>query len=267
MIRNLACALLLGFACLAAQAQQAGRIDLIEGDVSIADAKDRPKSLRVGDILRQGDTVTTGKNGEIHMTLDDGSVVAVRPDARMTIVRFQNKGMESDSSVLAVARGALRTITGWIGRRNPNGVRVRTPTATIGVRGTDHEVFVIPSSSDKGEAGTYDKVNAGGTSIESRRGTVDVAPGQAGFVSASSAPVILSSVPSFFQPTRNEGRLSGLNEAFQQTKGSRGAPQAGKGGTRIQGNTRINASANDVSAVAAGQGNTAGNRVGAIGGD
>ncbi|MDP2809719.1 MAG: FecR domain-containing protein [Rhodocyclaceae bacterium] len=267
MFRKLAFALSFALASLAAQAQQAGRIDLMEGGVSIVDSKDKPKALRIGEAVRQGDTITTGRDGEIHMRLDDGSVLAVRPDARMTIVRFQNKGRDTDSSVLSLARGALRAITGWIGRRNPNSVRIQTPTATIGIRGTDHEALVIPPGSDLGEAGTYDKVNAGGTSIVSERGSVDVGRGQAGFAPTAAAPVILPSVPAFFRPTRNEGRLDGLHDAIQRSPERRGASGPTKGGTRIQGNTRINASASDVSAVASGQGNQAVNRIGTIGGD
>ncbi|WIM06305.1 MAG: FecR domain-containing protein [Candidatus Nitricoxidivorans perseverans] len=264
MVRNLAFALLLGFSCLAAQARQAGRIDLMEGSVSIVDAKDKPRSANVGETVRQGDTITTGRDGEVHMTLDDGSVVAVRPDARMTLVRFQNKGRDTDSSVISLARGALRAITGWIGRRNPNSVRILTPTATIGIRGTDHEALVIPPGSDLGETGTYDKVNAGGTSIRSEHGSVDVDRGQAGFAPMAAAPVILPSVPAFFRPTRNEGRLEGLHDALQRAPAER---RASAGGTQIQGNTRINASAREASAVAVGQGNQASNRVGTIGGD
>ena len=269
MLKTLTTFLTLALLCLPVLAQTVGRVDLVSGDVAVVDAKAKPRSVKVGDDIKRGDTVTTGKDGELHATLDDGSVLAVRPEARMQIVKFQFKEKDSDGSIVALLRGAMRTITGLIGRRNPKGVLLQTPTATIGIRGTDHEALVILPDSDVGEPGTYDKVNAGGTRIQSARGRVDIAPGQAGFASLAAPPVVLASVPSFFKPTANEKRLEGVNDAVQRSFEHRGTTQkpAGKGGTQIQGNTRINANGSNVSATASGSDNQAGNRVGTIGGD
>lgn len=268
MPKSLFAFLTLAALCLPVLAQTAGRVDLIAGEVAVVDAKAKPRTLKVGEEVKQGDTITTGKDGELHVTLEDGGVLALRPEATMQIVKFQYKERDSDSSVVALLRGALRTITGLIGHRNPKSVLVRTPTATIGIRGTDHEAFVIPPDSDLGEPGTYDKVNAGGTSIQSERGSIDVSPGQAGFAPLAAPPVLLASVPSFFKATANEKRLEGVNGTLQRSSGAAaGAPKSGKGGTQIQGNTSINASAANVNATAVGSGNKAGNRIGTIGGN
>lgn len=257
--------------CLPVLAQTVGRVDLVAGEVAVVDAKAKPRSVKAGDDIKRGDTVTTGKDGELHATLADGSVLAVRPEASMQIVKFQFKEKDSDRSIVALLRGAMRTITGLIGQRNAKSVLLQTPTATIGIRGTDHEAMVLLPDSKLGEPGTYDKVNAGGTRIETARGGVDLTPGQAGFAALAAAPVVLASVPSFFKPTANEKRLEGVNEAIQRSLEHRGdgttRKPAGKGGTQIQGNTRINASASNVSATANGSDNAAGNRIGTIGGN
>lgn len=253
---------------LPALAQTVGRVDLIQGDVAVVDAKAKARVLKVGEAVQQGDTLTTGKDGELHVTLDDGSVLALRPESRMQIVKFQAKGNDGDSSVAALFRGAMRTITGLIGRRNPRNVMVRTPTATIGIRGTDHEALVIPANSDLGEPGTYDKVNSGGTRIESEHGGVDVGPGQAGYAPVGAAPVVLARIPSFFKPTANEKRLEGQDTLQRSQERAAGVQKSSQGGgTQIQGNTRINASASNVNATATGSGNKAANRIGTIGGD
>jgi hypothetical protein len=280
---------LLGFLALPALSQPAGRIDLVDGEVRIVDANAKPRSLLVGEAVHQGDTVTTGKDGEIHLKMNDGGILALRPDARMTIVRFQNTGKASDSSLLSLARGALRAITGWIGRRSPDHVRIQTPTATIGIRGTDHEALVIPEDSSNGEPGTYDKVNAGGTTLKNQRGVADVSPGQAAFASPTKAPEVLPSVPEVFKPARNDGRLEGLHESIQRSQDPRAGvppPQTAKPATpataatpnaqaaqsakaanvQIQGNTTINAVSKDATAIAVGQGNEASNQIGTIGG-
>ena len=206
-------------------------------------------------------------------------MLAIRPDARLSIVKFQSKGHDSDVSLVSLARGALRAISGWIGRRSPDRVNIQTPTATIGIRGTDHEVVVVPEGSSEGQPGTYDKVNAGGTRLSSERGVVDVSPGQAAFASPTAAPTVLATIPEdVFKPSRNDSRLEGLNERLQRSPesrsfivpappGGRGAAGAGKsGGVQIQGNTRINAAAKDTNAIAIGQDNEVGNSIGTIGG-
>jgi len=280
--------LLSGLASLAALAQPAGRIDLIDGDVRVVDERARPRSLAVGETVHQGDTVTTGKDGEIHLKMSDGGILALRPEARMTIVRYRNNGKASDSSILSLARGALRAITGWIGRRSPENVRIQTPTATIGIRGTDHETLVIPEGGE-GQPGTYDKVNAGGTRLSSERGAVDLSPGQAGFAAPNRSPEVLPSVPDVFKPARHDGRLEGLHDSIQRSQDPRAGvptPQTAKQATpaapatasaqpaqgakaanvQIQGNTTINAVSKDATAIAVGQNNEASNQIGTIGG-
>lgn len=279
MAKIIAAALLYTFLALPALAQQAGRIDLIDGEVRIINAKAQARIAQLGEAVNQGDTVTTGRNGEAHLKMDDGGMLAIRPDARLSIVKFQSKGQDSDVSLVSLARGALRAITGWIGRRSPDRVNIQTPTATIGIRGTDHEVVVVPEGSSEGQPGTYDKVNAGGTRVSSERGVVDVSPGQAAFASPTAAPTVLATIPEdVFKPSRNDSRLEGLNERLQRSPesrsfivpappGGRGAAGAGKsGGVQVQGNTRINAAAKDTNAIAIGQDNEVGNSIGTIGG-
>jgi len=75
-----------------------------------------------------------------------------------------------------------------IGRRNKSNYLVNTPTAKIGIRGTDHEPYYVPSPAP-GETlpappGTYNKVNVGETVIRTPGGTVVVGANQIGFAPA-----------------------------------------------------------------------------------
>ena len=67
-------------------------------------------------------------------------------------------------------------------------------------------------------AGTYDKVNAGGSVIKTPQGRAEVAPNQAGFAphGGNSAPRTLQAVPAFFKPTRNENLFNGKHDAVQK---------------------------------------------------
>ena len=199
----------------------AGKVDLVEGDVTVYDRAKVGRKVRVGESLYEGEGVVTGRDGELHVAMDDGGYLAIRPNTNMSILAYQAQGREDDRSILNLVAGSFRSITGWVGRYNPKAYQVRTPTATIGIRGTDHEPMVIPEHAPNGEAGTYDKVNAGGTYIESVRGygRVDVTPNRAGFAPLKGRPVprLLAEVPRFYRPTRNEQRLFNKHQAAQQS--------------------------------------------------
>jgi hypothetical protein len=198
----------------AAEANEAGVIDLIEGQVNVLDTNRKRRTVKVGDKLFEGDSVVTGKNGELHAELTDGGVLAIRPDTAMRIIKYQANGDNNDTSIFGLLKGSFRSITGWIGKNAPASYQVRTPTATVGVRGTDHEPLVIPAGSSTGEPGTYDRVNIGTSTITGSNGAVDVTPGRAGFFAqhGRDRPRVLDQVPTYFRPTRNENRLQGRHE-------------------------------------------------------
>ena len=196
----------------------AGQIDLMEGDVRIFDKQNLRRTAKVGDKVYEGDSIVTGASGEIHMTMEDQGFIAVRPNTKMRIAQYRAEGDDSDRGVLALLVGSMRSITGWIGKYHPKSYSINTPTATIGIRGTDHEPKVIPEGSSEGDAGTYDKVNAGGSFINTPQGNVDVTPNHAAFAphDGRTAPRALASVPSFFRPTRNEHLIEGKHDQIQR---------------------------------------------------
>jgi hypothetical protein len=201
-----------------ATAYVAGQIDLMEGDVRIVDKQNVRRTAKVGDKVFEGDSISTGANGEIHMTMDDQGFIAVRPSTKMRIQQYRAEGDDSDKGVISLVVGSLRSITGWIGKYHPKSYSINTPTATIGIRGTDHEPKVIPEGSSEGDAGTYDKVNAGGSFINTPQGNVDVTPNHAAFAphNGRAPPRMLTAVPNFFRPTRNEHLIEGKHDQIQR---------------------------------------------------
>jgi len=205
------------------EVNNAAKVALVEGEVTIIAGKNQRRKVKIGDVLVEGESIVTGKDGELHLDMEDGGYIAIRPNTRMRIVKYQAKGDASDSALFGLLQGSFRSVTGWIGKFNREKYIVRTPNATIGIRGTDHEPLVIPAGSTEGEAGTYDKVNAGGSVIKTPQGRAEVAPNQAGFVphGATGAPRLLKDVPTFFRATRNEKLLEGKHDAVQQRIASR----------------------------------------------
>jgi hypothetical protein len=195
----------------------AGTVDFVEGDATIVKPDKSRKAPAVGDKVYEGDSVVTGAGGEVHFNMEDGGFLAVRPGTKMRIAQFQATGESTDKSVLGLLEGTLRSISGWIAQSNPKGYQIRASSATIGIRGTDHETHVRLKGDAEGEAGVYDRVTEGATFIRTDQGTAEVSPGKAGFWSpkARGRPRVLDRPPAFFRPTRNEGRVNGRHAKIQ----------------------------------------------------
>lgn len=196
----------------------AGKVELVEGDVTVHDRAKKPRKVAVSDAILEGEGIVTGKDGELHLNMEDGGFIAVRPNTKMRIVAYQAMGDESDKGVFSLLQGTFRSVTGWIGKFNPRSYQVRTPTATIGVRGTDHEPLVIPQGSKEGEPGSYDKVNVGSSFIQTQHGSIDVKPNQAAFAPLHGRPVprVLPQVPAFFRATRHEAVIAARHDAIHK---------------------------------------------------
>ncbi|HET7765018.1 MAG TPA: FecR domain-containing protein [Burkholderiales bacterium] len=191
----------------------AGTVSLVEGNVRFLDARQQARQPKRGDPIYEGEAIVTGADGEVHLDMQDGGYIGVRPGTRLNIVNFKAEGGQDDSFVLGLLEGSFRAVTGWITRSSGRRAEVQTPTVTIGVRGTDYEPLVIPEGSKAGEAGTYNRVNIGETEMRTAEGSVLVKPNQAGFVPRSGPPRprVLARVPPVFKPTRNEKRFEGLH--------------------------------------------------------
>ncbi|MGB0205475.1 MAG: FecR family protein [Neptuniibacter sp.] len=89
------------------------------------------------------DQISTGPKGQLQLRFTDGSRLSLRPETLFHIENFQFDGDKprDGSSVYRLLKGGLRTITGTISSAQPDNYRVNTPIATIGVRGTDYELF------------------------------------------------------------------------------------------------------------------------------
>jgi hypothetical protein len=201
--------LLIAAACLAAVgipaagfAAEAGKFQFIAGDVKLVTAAGVQRVPVKGEAFSAGDTIVTGATGSAQIRMTDGGLVAVRPDTEMKLDQYVFNGREdgSERKVVSLIKGGFRAITGLIGNRNKENYRILTPSATIGIRGTDHEPVVIPAGA-KGsfQPGTYDRVYRGATIIETDKGKLIVNPNQVGFTPGKGiAPVLLPKIPDFY---------------------------------------------------------------------
>jgi hypothetical protein len=188
-------------------------IELVEGIVAIIDDKGQSRIPHVGETVLEGDTIVTGRDGELQARTEDHGLIAVRPNTKMKVKAYRANGDKDDKSIIVLVEGTFRSITGWIGTFYPNNYQITTSAAAIAIRGTDHEPSHIPQPA-AGEQpiappGTYDKVNSGSTAIRNSAGEVVVKPNQVGFAphDGKSAPQIAKSIPHFYRPSRNEAKI------------------------------------------------------------
>jgi hypothetical protein len=196
-------------------AEPFGVVEFATGSASVVDAQGQTRPAQAQDKLAVGDTLVTGRDGELHVRTEDNGYVALRANSRMRVDSYQAHAAPDDNYAVSLLVGAMRSISGWIGKVKPAAYQIKTPTATIGIRGTDHETYVVAPAEGGAalppgmQAGTYDKVNSGATVIQTDKGSVDVAPNQSGFVphGGGAAPRTLARVPGFFKKSRFEGRI------------------------------------------------------------
>jgi hypothetical protein len=192
-LRVTAAMLVLAGWCADVYAAAAGQIQFVSGVAQLTTTDGKIRTLKKGDAVNEGDTLSTAPAAALQVKMRDGGIVAMRPESRVRIDSFKFNDREdgTEQSTFSLAKGGFRAITGLIGRINKQNYRVTTPTATIGIRGTDHEIFVVAPGgplATAAPAGTYNKVNTGETVLSNDKGEVFIKPNQMGFAAAGQAP-------------------------------------------------------------------------------
>jgi len=173
-------------AASSAYAAVAGHVQFVNGEVQITTPTGQTRMAQKGDAINEGDTLTSAQKASAQIKMQDGGFVAVRPDTQLKFDQFVFAGKEdgNEKSFFSLFKGGFRAVTGLIGRINKQNYRITTPAATIGIRGTDHETFMITPGSPLAQmapTGAYNKVNTGETSMTTDKGTIFVQPNQMGF--------------------------------------------------------------------------------------
>ncbi|HEY5898460.1 MAG TPA: FecR family protein, partial [Burkholderiales bacterium] len=167
-----------------------GTVQFSAGDVQLRGPDGRERRAEKGAVVNEGDTVVSRPGASAQLKMIDGGIIAVRPDTELKIDQYRYDGREdgSENAAMRLVRGGFRTITGLIGRTRKSNYKVYTPTATIGIRGTDHEPHFVPVPpagqvvpAGATPPGTYDKVNVGVAYIQTPVGEVNIGRNQVGF--------------------------------------------------------------------------------------
>jgi hypothetical protein len=103
---------------------------------------------KVGDSVYLGDVVSTGSDGSVGIAFTDGTAFDLSPNARMVMNEFvYDPNSKSNSSLLSLTKGTFTFVAGKIAKSGD--MKVNTPVATMGIRGTTPRVEIAEDGSVK----------------------------------------------------------------------------------------------------------------------
>jgi hypothetical protein len=142
--RPLALTAALGMIASPALAQtQAGIAAAVRNKVEIRSPSRKAHAAAVRERIFIADQAVTGAASQLQILLMDRTIFTVGANARVTIDRFvYDPNARSRSVGVSVAHGAFRFMSGRALGKPSGPVNVRTPVATIGIRGTIFEGVV-----------------------------------------------------------------------------------------------------------------------------
>jgi hypothetical protein len=183
-IRYLAAAMLgvAGFAPGGPLFAQQGYVHEVSGTVMGQVGAGRTARVEKGMTLPAGATISTQAKSYAVLKFEDGTVVLLKENSSFQVqaYSFDRRAPENASAIFNLVRGGLRMITGLISSRSRESLRVATPLATIGIRGTEFTAELTNP--------LFVAVQVGAVGLTNTAGTLLVGAGQ--FASVASAAQI-----------------------------------------------------------------------------
>ncbi len=148
--------------------KKVGAVVESSGSVVAVDNRKISRKLLKGAPIYLGDKVITGEDGSVRMKMIDDAVLDLRCFSIMVIEQYDLE-TTTRRSILNLLQGSLKKVSGKIGKMAEDVYQLKTPVASVGVRGTEYALRVFQS---KGCGGTIDADD--GFYLEVIKGLVDV---------------------------------------------------------------------------------------------
>lgn len=146
----------------------AGKVVIAAGEVFAIDAQEQRRPLQRRSDIFEGDTLVTGADGRLQLRFEDNAILALRADSQLRISEYHGATDTQNERVLMdLLGGGFRTISGSFGKSERDAYQVRTPNASIGIRGTHYEAVF---QSDTLTVGVYE----GGIVLTNDQGSLNL---------------------------------------------------------------------------------------------
>ena len=127
---------------VAALAADAGEVKVVRGAAHIERGAERLPA-KVGMPVQEADRVVTGADGTVGITFADSSLLSIGPGSNFAIDRYVfDSTTHAGKFDSTLSKGTLAVVSGKMVKQSPEAMHVRTPSAIMGVRGTDFVVRV-----------------------------------------------------------------------------------------------------------------------------
>lgn len=195
-------------------AQVAGVVVQASGALTARSPSGAVRPLQLKSEVESGDTLTTAAGTYAQLRFVDNSELTLKPATTLVVEQFVFDGgkPEADRAAFTLVKGGLRSVTGLLGKRSKDRFTVKTPGATIGIRGTTFFLEYLTAAQPGLEPGLHVHVSAGGLSIINSAGEFRYDPGQFGYIKDDKTrPVKMFTNPGMlFQPPASFGEADTL---------------------------------------------------------
>ena len=128
----------------AQESAAAGHIKVVSGSAFIVRAG-ALLPAQAGQEVFETDSLRTDADGRLGVTLKDDTRVSLGPGSEVRLDRFAYAPAAGQVGfVLKVVRGVVAYVSGRIAKLSPDSIRLETPAAIVGVRGTTLALRVLP---------------------------------------------------------------------------------------------------------------------------
>jgi hypothetical protein len=126
-----------------------GSVATLQGGASVTRSS-ASNALKVKDAIFKGDVLQTAVNGTLGITFDDATTFSLRPNSRIAVDDFvyQDRGA-NNIAAFDVVRGTIAFVASAVAKTGD--MKIVTPTATIGIRGTTG-IIEVPAAGATGAA-------------------------------------------------------------------------------------------------------------------
>ncbi|MEA1918685.1 MAG: FecR family protein [Campylobacterota bacterium] len=103
-------------------------------------------ALLSGSVLQENDAIITQEDAKVQLIMKDETIITIGPNSHFELDSYIFEDNAQSTLNLRLQRGFFRAITGKIGKLAPERFKIRTKSATIGIRGTDFAAYVDTQS-------------------------------------------------------------------------------------------------------------------------
>lgn len=119
-----------------------GRIKSVTGKAFVVRGNAR-LAAHVGDAVLERDALETEPQSSIGVSMNDNTLLSAGPSSHISLDQYRFDPSTLDGQFFArMRRGSLAVVSGDITRHTPGAMRIQTPRAVLGVRGTEFLVNV-----------------------------------------------------------------------------------------------------------------------------